>query len=76
MNNQDMKAIKEVIEDILKFRNKEIFDNENIYTSKYDYEEKDALNAITIGKYDKSLIKLNNVLSQEERYKEILELEK
>ena len=57
MNNQDKKSITEVIEHILKFRSKEIFDNENIYTNTYDYEEKDKLNSITSDKYDKPLIK-------------------
>ena len=47
MNNKDKKSITEVIEHILKFRSKEIFDNENIYTNTHDYEEKDKLNSIT-----------------------------
>jgi len=76
MNNQDKKSITEVIEHILKFRSKEIFDNENIFTNTYDYEEKDKLNSITADKYDKPLIKLNNLLKQEERYQEILDIEK
>ncbi|MEN4046591.1 hypothetical protein [Sulfurimonas sp. NWX367] len=76
MNKRDISEIKEVIEHILEYRNKEIFENENIRTNTYDFEEKDKLNKITTDKYDKPLIKLNNLLKQEERYKEILEIEK
>ncbi len=76
MNYQDKKSIKEVIEHILGYRKKEMYDNENLYTSKYDYEEKDRLNNITTNKYDIPLVKLNKLLKQEERYKEILEIEK
>ena len=76
MNYQDKKSIKEVIEHILEYRKKEMYDNENLYTSKYDYEEKDRLNNITTNKYDIPLVKLNKLLKQEERYKEILEIEK
>ena len=47
MNNQDKKSIKEVIEHILKFRTKEIWDNENTRTRTHDWEEKDRLNKIT-----------------------------
>jgi len=76
MNKKDISEIKEVINHILEYRNKEIYDNENVYTSKYDYEEKDRLNNITTNKYDIPLVKLNKLLKQEERYKEILEIEK
>ena len=76
MNKNDISEIKKVIKHILEYRNKEIFDNENVYTSKYDYEEKDRLNNITTNKYDIPLVKLNKLLKQEERYKEILEIEK
>ena len=76
MNKSDKTAIKEVIEHILQFRTKEIWDNENTRTNTYDWEEKDRLNKITTGKYDKPLIKLNNLLKREEQYKEVLEIEK
>ena len=76
MNKKDISEIKKVIKHILEYRNKEIFDNENVHTSKYDYEEKDRLNNITTDKYDIPLVKLNKLLKQEERYKEILEIEK
>jgi hypothetical protein len=76
MNKIDTTEIREVIEHILEYRSKEIFENENIYTNTYDYKEKDRLNAITIDKYDKPLVKLNNLLKQEYQYKEVLEIEK
>ncbi|WP_457743321.1 hypothetical protein [Sulfurimonas sp.] len=75
MNKSDKTAIKEVIEHILQFRTKEIWDNENAKTSTYDWEEKDRLNKITTEKYDKPLIKLNNLLKREEQYKEVLDIE-
>ena len=64
MNKKDISEIKEVINHILEYRNKEIYDNENVYTSKYDYEEKDRLNNITTNKYDIPLVKLNKLLKQ------------
>jgi len=76
MTNQEKNEIKEVIEHILHFRTKEVWDNENIKSSTYDWKEKDRLNSITTGKYDKPLIKLNNLLKQKDRYEEILEIEK
>ena len=75
MNKKEKKEIKSVIEHILKFRTKEILDNENVKSSIYDYEEKDRLNAITTEKYDKPLIKLNSLLKYEDKYKEIFEIE-
>ena len=65
-----------MIEHILNFRSKEVWDNENIRSSSHDWEEKDRLNKITTDKYDKLLIKLNNLLKKEDKYKEILEIEK
>ena len=75
MNKKEKKEIKSVIEHILKFRTKEIWDNENVKSSTYDYEEKDRLNAITTEKYDKPLIKLNSLLKYEDKYKEVLDIE-
>jgi len=75
MNKKEKKEIKFVIEHILKFRSKEIWDNENVKSSTYDYEEKDRLNAITTEKYDKPLIKLNSLLKYEDKYKEVLDIE-
>jgi len=75
MNKKEKKEIKSVIEHILKFRTKEIWDNENVKSSTYDWEEKDRLNAITTEKYDKPLIKLNSLLKYEDKYKEIFEIE-
>jgi len=75
MNKSDKTAIKEVIEHILQFRTKEIWDNENIKTSTHDWEDKDRLNQITTEKYDKPLIKLNNLLKREEQYQEVLAIE-
>ena len=75
MNKKEKKEIKSVIEHILKFRTKEIWDNENVKSSTYDYEEKDKLNAITTEKYDKPLIKLNSLLKYEDKYKEVFEIE-
>ena len=75
MNKKERTEIKSVIEHILKFRTKEIWDNENIKSSTYDWEEKDRLNAITTEKYDKPLIKLNSLLKYEDKYKEIFEIE-
>ncbi|RXJ98805.1 hypothetical protein CRU98_08550 [Arcobacter sp. CECT 8986] len=76
MDNTSIETIKEVIEHILKFRNKEIWDNENIRTWTYDWEEKDRLNKLTMERYDKPLVKLNNLLEEKEKYQEILEIEK
>ena len=75
MNKKERTEIKSVIEHILKFRTKEIWDNENIKSSTYDWEEKDRLNAITTEKYDKPLIKLNSLLKYEDKYKEVLDIE-
>jgi len=75
MNKKEKKEIKSVIEHILKFRTKEIWDNENVKSSTYDWEEKDRLNAITTEKYDKPLIKLNSLLKYEDKYKEVLDIE-
>jgi len=75
MNKKEKTEIKSVIEHILKFRTKEIWDNENVKSSTYDYEEKDRLNAITTEKYDKPLIKLNSLLKYEDKYKEVFEIE-
>ncbi len=75
MNKKEKNEIKSVIEHILKFRTKEIWDNENVKSSTYDYEEKDRLNAITTEKYDKPLIKLNSLLKYEDKYKEVFEIE-
>jgi len=75
MNKKERTEIKSVIEHILTFRTKEIWDNENIKSSTYDWEEKDRLNAITTEKYDKPLIKLNSLLKYEDKYKEIFEIE-
>ena len=75
MNKKEKKEIKSVIEHILKFRTKEIWDNENVKSSTYDWEEKDRLNAITTEKYDKPLIKLNSLLKYEDKYKEVFEIE-
>ncbi len=75
MNKKEKTEIKSVIEHILKFRSKEIWDNENINTSTHDWEEKDRLNQITTEKYDKPLIKLNSLLKYEDKYKEVLDIE-
>jgi len=75
MNKKEKKEIKSVIEHILKFRTKEIWDNENVKSSTYDWEEKERLNAITTEKYDKPLIKLNSLLKYEDKYKEVLDIE-
>ena len=75
MNKKEKIEIKSVIEHILKFRTKEIWDNENVKSSTYDWEEKDRLNAVTTEKYDKPLIKLNSLLKYEDKYKEIFEIE-
>ena len=75
MNKKEKIEIKSVIEHILKFRTKEIWDNENVKSSTYDWEEKDRLNAITTEKYDKPLIKLNSLLKYEDKYKEVFEIE-
>ena len=75
MNKKEKTEIKSVIEHILKFRTKEIWDNENIRSSTHDWEEKDRLNKITTDRYDKPLIKLNSLLKYEDKYKEIFELE-
>ena len=75
MNKKEKVEIKSVIEHILKFRTKEIWDNENVKSSTYDWEEKDRLNAITTEKYDKPLIKLNSLLKYEDKYKEVFEIE-
>ena len=76
MDKKSKETIKEIIEHILKFRNKEIWENDNIKTWTYDWEEKDRLNTLTMEKYDKPLVKLNNLLEEQERYQEVLEIEK
>lgn len=75
MNKKEKAEIKEVIEHILQFRTSEIWDNEHVGSLPYDWEEKDRLNAITTEKYDQPLIKLNNLLKQEDKYKEVLDIE-
>lgn len=75
MNKNEKKEIKSVIEHILDFRTKEIWNNENISSSKYDWDEKDRLNNITMEKYDKPLVKLNKLLTKPEQYKEVLDIE-
>ena len=75
MNKKEKKEIKSVIEHILKFRTKEIWDNENVYSLSHDYEEQKKLNTITTEKYDKPLIKLNSLLKYEDKYKEVFEIE-
>ncbi len=75
MNKKEKVEIKSVIEHILKFRTKKIWDNENVKSSTYNWEEKDRLNTITTEKYDKPLIKLNNLLKYEDKYKEVLDIE-
>jgi len=75
VNKSDKSSIKKVIEHLIKFRKEEIFLNENTFSSKYDYKEKDRLNNITMGKFDIPLIELNNLLNKEEQYKEVLDIE-
>ena len=75
MNKKEKIEIKSVIEHILQFRTKEIWDNEHVYSLAHDWEEQDRLNTLTTEKYDKPLIKLNNLLKYEDKYKEVLDIE-
>ena len=75
MNKKEKIEIKEVIEHILEFRSSEIWHNKHVGSAPHDWEEEDRLNVITNEKYDKPLIKLNNLLKQEDKYKEVLDIE-
>lgn len=75
MNKKEKIEIKSVIEHILQFRTKEIWDNEHVYSLAHDWEEQDRLNTLTTEKYDKPLIKLNSLLKYEDKYKEVLDIE-
>lgn len=75
MNKKEKAEIKKVIEHILQFRASEIWHNEHVGSAPHDWEEEDRLNAITTEKYDQPLIKLNSLLKQEDKYKEVLDIE-
>ena len=75
MNKKEKVEIKEVIEHILQFRASEIWENKHVNSATHDWEEEDRLNAITTEKYDQPLIKLNSLLKQEDKYKEVLDIE-
>jgi hypothetical protein len=75
MNKKEKAEIKEVIEHILQFRNTELWQNKHVNSAPHDWEEEDRLNAITTEKYDQPLIKLNSLLKQEDKYKEVLDIE-
>ena len=78
MNKIEIEKIKQILEDLLKARNKildELFIVNDIFRN-YNIEENKLQQIQFIEDYDIPLIKLNNILEKEEQFQEILEIEK
>ncbi|WP_455756780.1 hypothetical protein [Sulfurimonas sp.] len=80
MNKQAVKDIQELIEYLLKIRERELEQNEeNNYIinsfpgNEYDLQKE---NTKTMQRFEERLITLNNLLKKEERNNEVLEIEK
>lgn len=85
MDKKSKEIIKEVIDDILKLRKKklklDINDDSSFFypNEKSQNEKKERIEyrqQRTIYEYDIPLVKLNNLLKIEDRYQEVLEIEK
>ncbi len=85
MDKKSKEIIKEVIDDILKLRKKklklDINDDSSFFypNEKSQNEKKERIEyrqQRTIYEYDIPLVKLNNILEKEDRYQEVLEIEK
>lgn len=78
MDKKSKETIKEVIEVILNFRQHELDFNTNFVNPLSDTVEEDEaeLARETMKKFDIPLVKLNNLLTTEERYTEVIEIEK
>ena len=82
MTKKEKVVIKEIIEFLLNTRTRELAENEenfHMVNSFPQYEENhfdlEEANKATMERYDSRLISLNNLLKQEERNKEVLDIE-
>jgi hypothetical protein len=82
MTKKEKVVIKEIIEFLLNTRTRELAENEenfHMVNSFPQYEENhfdlEEANKATMERYDSRLIALNNLLKQEERNKEVLDIE-